>query len=178
MAQPQDVYTPMKDFPDLHIYPSGVVPPNPAELVMSDNNRLFFNYLKANYDYIIIDSAPVGLVSDTFSLAPYVDATIYLIRHRFTYKRQISFIDDIYAQSKLPNLFLAVNDLKMGARFGYYGYGYGYGKGYGYGYGYYTGYGGGYFSSGANEYYDIKPKWWDRFWWKFKKAAGLNKKTS
>ena len=176
LANPQDVYTPMKDFPDLHIYPSGVVPPNPAELVMSDNNRLFFNYLKANYDYIIIDSAPVGLVSDTFSLAPFVDAAIYLVRHRFTYKRQVSFVDDIFSQGKLPNLFIAVNDLKMGARFGYYGYGYGYGKGYGYGYGYYTGYGGGYFSSGANEYYDIKPKAWQRYWWKFKKALGYKKK--
>jgi capsular exopolysaccharide synthesis family protein len=173
LAKPEDVFTPLKDFPDLHIYPSGIVPPNPAELVMSDNNRLFFEYLRAHYDYIIIDSAPVGLVSDTFSLAPFVDASIYLIRHRFTYKRQVSFVDEIFGLGKLPNLFIAVNDLKMGARFGYYGYGYGYGKGYGYGYGYYSGYGGGYFSSGANDYYDVKPKWHQRLWRRFRRGLRL-----
>ncbi|TAD85544.1 MAG: polysaccharide biosynthesis tyrosine autokinase [Bacteroidetes bacterium] len=170
LAKPEDVYTPMKEFPDLHIYPSGIVPPNPAELVMSDTNRVFFDYLKANYDYIIIDSAPVGLVSDTFSLAPFVDASIYLVRHRFTYKRQVSFVDEIFAQGKLPNLFIAVNDLKMGARFGYYGYGYGYSKGYGYGN--YTGYSSGYFSSGANGYYDVKPTRWQRFWQRFRRGKG------
>jgi hypothetical protein len=110
----------------------------------------------------------VGLVSDTFSLAPYIDTSVFIVRHRFTYKRQLSFVDEIYKQGKLPFLWLVVNDLKMGARFGYYGYGYGYGKGYGYGYGHYYGYGGGYFNTGADEYYDIKVPQWRRKWKKWK----------
>lgn len=162
LSDPANVYTPLPGYPDLHVYPSGIVPPNPAELVLSETAKNFFDYLKANYDYIIIDSAPVGLVSDTFSLAPYVDCSLFVVRHRFTYKRQLSFIDEIYKSGKLPYLWLVVNDLKMGNRYGYYGYGYGYGKGYGYGYGHYYGYGGGYFSKGADAYYDVKVPEWKR----------------
>jgi capsular exopolysaccharide synthesis family protein len=169
LAEPHDVYTPLPGYPSLHVYPTGIVPPNPGELVLSQRNKEFFDYLKANYDYVIIDSAPVGLVSDTFSLAPYVDTSLFIVRHRFTFKRQLSFVEEIYTQQKLPYLWLVVNDLKMGARFGYYGYGYGYGKGYGYGYGHYYGYGGGYFSTGADEYYDVKVPAWRRRMKKWKK---------
>lgn len=168
LADPADVYTALPGYPELHVYPTGIVPPNPGELVLSVKNKEFFDYLKAHYDYIIIDSAPVGLVSDTFSLAPYIDTSVFIVRHRFTYKRQLSFVDEIYKQGKLPFLWLVVNDLKMGARFGYYGYGYGYGKGYGYGYGHYYGYGGEYFNTGADEYYDIKVPQWRRKWKKWK----------
>jgi hypothetical protein len=159
-----EVVHPLPDFENLHIFPSGVVAPNPAELVLGNSIVRFFDEIKARYDYVIIDSAPVGLVSDTFSLAPYVDTTLFVVRHRFTFKRQFDFIDEVYTQRKLPRLWLIVNDLKMGARFGYYGYGYGKGYGYGgYGYGYYgrrrnkT-----YHSYGADDYYDIQPTWWKK----------------
>jgi len=157
-----EVLHPMPGFENFHIFPSGIVAPNPAELVLGDNNRIFFEEMKKRYDYIIIDSAPVGLVSDTFSLAPYVDSTLFIVRHRYTFKRQIEFIDEVYVQRKLPRLWIIVNDLKMGARFGYYGYGYGKGYGYGYGYGYVSQQKRGYQSSGADDYYDIQPSWWKR----------------
>lgn len=160
-----EVRYPMPGFDNLHVYPSGIVAPNPGELVIGESNRLFFEEMKKRYDHIIIDSAPVGLVSDTFSLAPFVDTTLFVVRHRYTFKRQLDYIDEVYQQRKLPRIWLIVNDLKMGARFGYYGYSYGYsyGKGYGYGYGYY----GrrrhkGYQSSGLDDYYDIQPGWWKR----------------
>jgi capsular exopolysaccharide synthesis family protein len=167
-----EVLYPMPGFENMHIFPSGIVAPNPAELVLGDNNRRFFEEMKKRYDYIIIDSAPVGLVSDTFSLAPYVDTTLFVVRHRFTFKRQLDFIEEIYQQRKLPRLWLVVNDLKMGARFGYYGYGYGKGYGYGYGYGYYGGNRKGYQSSGLDDYYDIQPSWWKRTVSKWKKGKG------
>ena len=157
-----EVLHPMPGFENFHIFPSGIVAPNPAELVLGDNNRIFFEEMKKRYDYIIIDSAPVGLVSDTFSLAPYVDSTLFIVRHRYTFKRQIEFIDEVYVQRKLPRLWIIVNDLKMGARFGYYGYGYGKGYGYGYGYGYVSQQKRGYQSSGADDYYDVQPSWWKR----------------
>lgn len=169
MVNPEEVYTPLPGYPELHVYPTGIVPPNPGELVLSQQNKEFFDYLKGRYDYIIIDSAPVGLVSDTFSLAPYIDTSIFIVRHRYTYKRQLSFVEEIFRSGKLPFLWLVVNDLKMGARFGYYGYGYGYGKGYGYGYGHYYGYGGGYFSKGADDYYDVKVPAWRRTLRKWRK---------
>jgi capsular exopolysaccharide synthesis family protein len=160
----EEVLHPMPGFENFHIFPSGIVDPNPAELVLGDNNRIFFEEMKKRYDYIIIDSAPVGLVSDTFSLAPFIDTTLFIVRHRYTYKRQIEFIDEVYQQRKLPRLWIIVNDLKMGARFGYYGYGYGkgYAYGYGYGYGYVSQQKRGYQSSGADDYYDIQPSWWKR----------------
>jgi tyrosine-protein kinase Etk/Wzc len=157
-----EVKYPMPGFDNLHIFPSGIVAPNPGELVLGENNRKFFEEMKTLYDYIIIDSAPVGLVSDTFSLAPFVDTTLFVVRHRFTFKRQLEYIEEVYQQRKLPRLWLVVNDLKMGARFGYYGYGYGKGYGYGYGYGYYGGNRRGYQSSGLDDYYDIQPTWWQR----------------
>lgn len=169
MVNPEEVYTALPGYPELHVYPTGIVPPNPGELVLSQQNKEFFDYLKSHYDYIIIDSAPVGLVSDTFSLAPYIDTSIFIVRHRYTYKRQLSFVEEIFRSGKLPYLWLVVNDLKMGARFGYYGYGYGYGKGYGYGYGHYYGYGGGYFSKGADDYYDVKVPAWRRMLRKWRK---------
>jgi capsular exopolysaccharide synthesis family protein len=164
-----EVMYPLNNFDNLHIYPSGVVAPNPAELVLGDNNRLFFEEMKKRYDFIIIDSAPVGLVSDTFSLAPFVDTTLFVVRHRFTFKRQLEFIDEVFQQRKLPRIWMVVNDLKMGARFGYYGYGYGKSYGYGYGYGYYGGRRKSYASYGADDYYDIQPGWWKRTMSKWKR---------
>lgn len=167
-----EVLYPMPGFDNMHIFPSGIVAPNPGELVLGENNERFFRDMKERYDYIIIDSAPVGLVSDTFSLAPFVDTTLFVVRHRFTFKRQLDFIEEVYQQRKLPRLWLVVNDLKMGARFGYYGYSYGKGYGYGYGYGYYGGTRRGYQSSGLDDYYDIQPTWWKRTKDKWKGKGG------
>ena len=157
-----EVLQPMPGFDNLHIFPSGIVAPNPGELVLGDNNRIFFEEMKKRYDYIIIDSAPVGLVSDTFSLAPFVDTTLFIVRHRYTFKRQLEFIDEVFVQRKLPRVWIVVNDLKMGARFGYYGYGYGKGYGYGYGYGYVSQQKRSYQSSEVDDYYDVQPSWWKK----------------
>ena len=155
MSNEQEICTQFEAFPNLDIYPSGIVPPNPAELMLSKNNEKLFDYLKTSYDYIIIDSAPVGLVSDTLSLTKFVDMSLYIVRHRYTFKRQLSFIKDMNAEGKLPNLNIVVNDLRIGARYGYYGYGNS--KGYGYGYGYYYGYGAKTQNKGrSNEYFDIE----------------------
>lgn len=155
MNSESEICTRFEAFPNLDIYPSGIVPPNPAELMLSKNNEKLFDYLKANYDYIIIDSAPVGLVSDTLSLTKFVDMSLYIVRHRYTFKRQLSFIKDLKTEGKLPNLNIVVNDLRIGARYGYYGYGNS--KGYGYGYGYYYGYGAKAQGKGrSNEYFDIE----------------------
>lgn len=126
-------------YPSLHVYPSGPIPPNPAELLLSPNTGKLFEYLRNNYDFVIVDSAPAGLVSDAFILQQYVDATLYIIRQRFTLLKQLDFIDEIYHTEKLKNISLVVNDVTMGGRYGYYGYNYGYG--YGYSYQYVYGYG-------------------------------------
>ncbi|HQU56546.1 MAG TPA: hypothetical protein PLG88_03910, partial [Chitinophagaceae bacterium] len=90
--------------------------------------------LKQEFDVIIVDTAPVGMVSDAQTLAKFVDSTIYLVRQGHTFKKQITLIDEFYTEKKLPKVSVVINDVKLKTGYGYYGYGrYGYGHGYGYG---------------------------------------------
>ncbi len=124
-------------FPTLHVIPAGVVPPNPTELIMKERFDLLIDELKKQYDYIIIDSAPVGAVSDTFLIDRVSNLTLYICRAGFTDKRNIEFINRINTEKTLKRLFLVVNDVDLESnRYSYHSkYGYGYGK-YQYGYGY------------------------------------------
>ena len=109
----------------LDIITSGPVPPNPSELLMSTRVDNLFSELHSRYDYIIIDSAPVGMVSDTYSLARVSDATIYVCRANHTTFSDIEFVNRLYAEKRLPHIALVLNGTHV--RKGY-GYGYGYGK--------------------------------------------------
>jgi len=129
------------EVPNLYIIGAGPIPPNPSEMIMDEKMDELFTYLRANFDIIIIDSAPVGLVSDSKILAKYADATLYVIRQRYTVKKQVVFIDDLYTNNVLPNMGIIVNDVKIGGANSYYGYGYGYGYGYSYNYNYSYNYG-------------------------------------
>jgi capsular exopolysaccharide synthesis family protein len=117
---------------------AGTVPPNPAELIASDKCMEFFTKLKERYDYIIIDTPPIGLVTDAFLLMKYSDVNLFLVRQGFTHKKIFaSIIKDIELR-QIPNVAILINDVKLHkGSYGYgYGYGYAYGSGYGYGYGY------------------------------------------
>jgi tyrosine-protein kinase Etk/Wzc len=129
------VVHPDPSFANLHIFPAGPPPPNPSELILGPRLRVLMEYLKDNYDVVIVDSAPVGLVGDSFALAEYCDLTVFMVRQRYSHKRQLQFIEELNKGKKLPTLGVVVNDVKAGLVHGYYGYGYGYGSGYG-GYGY------------------------------------------
>ncbi|MBX2931816.1 MAG: polysaccharide biosynthesis tyrosine autokinase [Chitinophagaceae bacterium] len=165
------IYKTLRKHPQLHLYNTGPIPPNPAELIIGNRMEAFFTTLKENYDYIVIDSAPVGLVSDSFALSKFADATLYVIRQRYTLKKQMDFINDMKKDNKLHNMAIVVNDVNLAGRYGYYGYGYGYGYGYMYGYG--KGYNryiyGGrkkdpYFDANSKGYFDnnVKLSWWQR----------------
>ena len=165
MDDTKNIITYIDKFPTLDIYRSGPIPPNPGELVMGDKVKLFIAKIKEQYDYIVIDSAPVGLVSDSFALVEYTDTCLFVLRQRYTFKKQIDFVEDINQKGKLKNVVLVVNDVHMGGKYGYYGYGYGYGYGYiyrygfGYRYGYgYGAYAGKYFKKGADGYFDMPGK--------------------
>lgn len=135
-AQLDELAKPVPHVDNLYVIPCGPVPPNPSEILLIPKFAQLFAWLKENFDCIVIDTAPVGLVSDAFTLSQYADATIYVVRQRYTFKRQINFIDDMYKKQKLPNMGILVNDFISEGTRGYYGYGaarYGYGYGYGYG---------------------------------------------
>jgi tyrosine-protein kinase Etk/Wzc len=145
-ARLEELAKPVPQVDNLYVIPCGPVPPNPSEILLTPKFGQLFAWLKEHFECIVIDTAPVGLVSDAFTLSQYADATIYVVRQRYTFKRQLNFIDDLYKKNKLPKMGLLVNDFISEGTRGYYGYGaakYGYGYGYGYGTG--SGYGESYY---------------------------------
>jgi capsular exopolysaccharide synthesis family protein len=120
-----DYIVKLDDFENLFVLPSGVVPPNPVDLLMNNRIDEMFTQLKNEYDYIIVDTAPVNLVTDTLLVAKNADIFIYVIRANFLDKRLIKVIENIYREKKLPNMAVLLNDTKWSKTYGY-GYGYGY----------------------------------------------------
>ncbi len=133
-------------YENLHVAPAGQTPPNPAELLETSLVKEFFDRARKEFDYIILDTPPVGIVTDGLMLAPYTDVILYLIRQNYSSKNVLSFIDEMYEKQDIKKLAILVNDIKLSSYYGYsYGYGYGYGYGYHYGYGTAYGYGEGYY---------------------------------
>ena len=117
-----EIIVPSTYSPNLDVIFSGPIPPNPSELLLSDRLDHLFAYLREQYDYVIVDSAPVGMVSDTFSLMRIADATLYVCRANYTHKDHIMYVNELVATGKLKNVALVINGTT--ARQGY-GYGYG-----------------------------------------------------
>ena len=114
---------------NLDLLMSGPIPPNPAELVARHTLDEVINMLKEEYDYIIIDTAPIGLVSDTLQIGRVADATVYMCRADYTPKDSFIFINKLAAEKKLPNMSLIINGIDMSKKKHSYSYGYGkYGK--------------------------------------------------
>ena len=126
--------------PNLDILPGGPVPPNPTELVARDVLVHAIDLLKSRYDYIILDTAPIGMVTDTAIIGRVADMCVYVCRADVTPKAGYEYINVLKNEHKFPKLATVINGIDMSKRKNSYGYGYGkkygYGKGYGYGYGY------------------------------------------
>ncbi len=126
---------------DFDIIPSGPVPPNPSELIMSQRMDELIQQLSIRYDHIIIDSPPVGLVTDGLILMKYAALSIFVIRQNVTRKHHLRHLKQMFDQQKLGQVAILFNAVKKNRGTSGYGYGYHYGYGYGYtedGYGYYT----------------------------------------
>lgn len=116
-------------YKEFYVMPPGVIPPNPAELLMSTKVEQMFDYLKKQFDYIIVDTAPMNLVTDTLLVAKNADAFIYIVRENYLDKRLLHIPQRLYKEQKLPNMSILLNDTYSRKGYGYYGYGYGYGYG-------------------------------------------------
>jgi capsular exopolysaccharide synthesis family protein len=126
-----DLLVKVEGVDNLYVIPCGPIPPNPAEILLDSRLDDLMKEVMENFEIVIMDTAPIGLVSDAVSLSRFANATLYVIRQGYTFRKQIKMIDDLYVSKKLPSLTLLLNDVKSGA--GYYGgYGY-YGGNYGYG---------------------------------------------
>ncbi len=111
---------------NLDALPAGIIPPNPSELLQSDRLTILFEELRKRYDCVIVDSAPVAMVSDTFLLNRMADMTIYVTRANYTTFDLIDFLNQTHAQERLPRMVAVLNGVD--AKQVGYGYGYGYGQ--------------------------------------------------
>ena len=130
LVQPSDIHS------NLDILPGGAVPPNPTELVARPVLDSAIAQLKERYDYIILDTAPIGIVTDTAIVSRVADFCLYVCRAEVTPKVAYQYINELKAEKKFAKLATVINDIDMTKRKNSYGYGYGKKYGYGYGYGY------------------------------------------
>jgi Mrp family chromosome partitioning ATPase len=147
------------EFENLFVIPSGPIPPNPVELILNGRYQKLIEELGREYDHIIIDCPPIGLVTDAQVIGQWVDAAILVVRHQYTPKQAVEqLIEKLREDKKFKQMGLVFNGLKGGISG--YGYGYSYGKKYGYGYGYgYGSYGYGTYGGGAGYgYYGSEKK--------------------
>jgi tyrosine-protein kinase Etk/Wzc len=130
MATENEILKSHPTIANFNVIPSGPIPPNPAELISSPQLAELMDYLKQQFDYIIIDSPPVGAVTDAKILAAVAHSTLYIVRHNYTDSSLLDLISDIQQRNILPNLNIVFNGIVTKKILGY-----SYGKGYGYGYG-------------------------------------------
>ncbi|WP_196889219.1 GumC family protein [Aureivirga sp. CE67] len=111
---------------NLYLLPSGFIPPNPAEMLLSPRIKEMFESVKNEYDYVIVDTAPVSLVTDTLAISKYADMFLYVIRAEVLDRKLLEIPQKLYTEKKLPNMAVIVNGVDHEKGYGY-GYGYGYG---------------------------------------------------
>ena len=127
---PEDIIQEVRGCPNLYLLNSGPVPPNPGELIIHPRMSELVNYLRENFDFVILDSPPVGLVADSLSLAKLSDISLFVLRPNHSVRPALQLINDLYKEKKLPRLSLVINGIQQDKGYGGYGnYG---NKGYGY----------------------------------------------
>ena len=119
-----DIAQPLQQVPGLDVLVGGTVPPNPSELLLGKRTEQLFDQLRHTYDVIVVDSAPIAMVSDTFSLTRFADVTVGVTRANRTRRTMVKRFDRLVAEGRLKNLGLVINDTKPSQDNGY-GYGYG-----------------------------------------------------
>ena len=125
-VQLDDIIVPSGEHENLDLLPCGVIPPNPSELLQTSRLEELFAALRERYDYVIVDTAPVALVSDTYLLDRIADMTIFVCRYKYTPSEMINYVNSVVEQKRMKNVACVLNAVK-GAQAGY-GYGYGYGN--------------------------------------------------
>lgn len=117
------------DYENLYVVPSGPVPPNPAELLLKDKMSDFLESLNQEFDVVVMDTPPLGLVSETMDLLRFSDVNLYIVRQDYTHKKYLLMINDLYVNDQVDNIYAVFNGMKAGLDvydFGGYNYGYGY----------------------------------------------------
>jgi capsular exopolysaccharide synthesis family protein len=122
--------------PNLYCMFAGPIPPNPSDFVLSEKLRELITYAKENFEYVIIDSPPAGLLSDSIFLMQFADATLFVLNANSSTRKTVNFVHEIKENNNFTNILFVLNGVRhIAKRYYYKGYGYSYGYGYGYGYG-------------------------------------------
>ena len=110
---------------NLYFIPSGPIPPNPSELLSTNNFKIFIEKAKQNFDFILFDNAPAFIVTDPIIVGNFSDVNLFVIRQNYTQKESLKMINDLKKQGTLNNLFIVLNDIKgSGSNYKIYGKGY------------------------------------------------------
>jgi len=134
--------------------PAGPVPPNPAELIESDVMKDFIENVKAKFDFVIIDTPPVAIVTDALLVAPYTDFYLFVVRQRYTSRSTVELIEEIRKNKNIKSIGIVINDINVTGYYGYIlRYGYSLGYAYNYGYNYHSYYGKYGYAGSARGYY-------------------------
>ncbi|OOQ57770.1 GumC family protein [Mucilaginibacter pedocola] len=123
----EDLIKPSSFNENFYFISSGTIPPNPAEILMSPRLKELIEDLRRKFDYVIIDTAPVGQVSDALIIEEFADITCYVMRQNYTFKSQLEIVNDLQKQKKVKQMYLVVNDIELNSN-DISGYGYGYGN--------------------------------------------------
>ena len=126
-TQLDDIIIPSGEHKNMDIIPCGTIPPNPSELLQTDRLDSLFAELRKRYDYVIVDTAPIAMVSDTYLLDRVGDLTLFVCRYKYTPSEMIDYINNVIDQGKMHHVACVLNALSANRA----GYGYGYGYGYG-----------------------------------------------
>lgn len=134
----EDVIYQSKESPNLYVLPAGPVPPNPNELLLSDNMKELMDQMRAKFDVVILDTAPIGLISDSFLVVPYTDVQLYVARASYSSKNALKTLHEAVRLNRLPEAYIVLNGVNMSTgRYNYRKYGhYNTGGSHSYGYGY------------------------------------------
>lgn len=124
----EDIIKPTELSENLFLISSGPVVANASEMLLNKKTKMMLETLKEKFDYIVIDSSPLGLVSDALILEKYADMTVYICRHNYTNTEQINLVNQLRSKDNIENMYLVINDVDF-AKAGYFGYGYGLGYG-------------------------------------------------
>jgi capsular exopolysaccharide synthesis family protein len=120
-------------YENLSVVPSGPIPPNPSELLLKDKMKGLVENLEKKFDIIVMDSPPIGLVSETMDLLRFSDVNLYIVRQDYTHKNHLLMINDLYASDQISNFYAIFNGVKNGGDiYDFSGYNYGYGYNYSY----------------------------------------------
>jgi len=133
-AEIGEILRPTAEYPNLSFISSGFpLPSNPGEIILGGRMAELFEYLKANFDVVVIDTPPVGLVSDALTLGKWADMSFFVVRHKYSLRNAIKLVNKLNEEKRLPSLSIIINGIKgkafsSGGKYGGYGYGHAYGK--------------------------------------------------